>query len=55
MSSAEENTATQARQAEETETPPVDSNLQETVVEAVTPYWRRPHGRVRGVLTGRRP
>jgi hypothetical protein len=43
-------------QAEEAEESKADrGHSEETVVASVAPYWARPHGRVRGVLTGHRP
>jgi hypothetical protein len=55
MDERQEDSASQARQAATLETATEHAVTEETVVAPVAPYWTRPHGRVRGVLTGHRP
>lgn len=45
----------QTKQAATLETATEHAVTEETVVAPVAPHWTRPHGRVRGVLTGHRP
>jgi hypothetical protein len=46
--------ASETKQAEEVHTD--RRNTQEAMVETVTPYWQRPHGRpMRGPITGDHP
>jgi len=55
MSERKEDSTPSVTEAAKAETATDHADPEDRTSAAVAPYWARPHGRVRGVLTGHRP